>query len=138
MKKLNGKNLKLLMLYLHNNIHGSVDWSFDSIKDGRLKEMISYPPDVELYDQELVELSRVLKDNPSLENTLKKIMINAAMYPLFDFFNFIDGTGDILDGEYEALELVECTFDEVENLEDREDFLHDLFFETYWDWKEKK
>lgn len=137
MKKLNGKNLESMLSYLHQNIHENVDWSLESLKDGALKRMISYPPDVELTDAECDKLSTVLTQHPEVEVTIKKIMRNVCMYPLFDLFNFIDGTGDIPNSSYENIELIECTFDEVEQLEDREDFLHDMLMETYWGWKEK-
>jgi len=138
MKKLNGKHLNSMMHYLHMNIHESVEWSFESLRNKKLKEMISYPPNTELTDDEMNTLITVLNQNPGIEETLKKMMINASIYPLFDLFNFIDGTGDIPDSNYETIELVECTFDEIEPLEDREDFLHDLLFESYWNWLESK
>lgn len=138
MKKLNGNHLESMMYYLHQNIHENVEWSFESLKDGQLKEMISYPPDTELTKVEIDELVKVLNQHPYVEETIKKIMRNACMYPLFDLFNFIDGSGDIPDSNYEKIELIECTFDEIEELEDRDDFLHDMLMSTYWDWKEKK
>lgn len=98
--------------------------------------MISYPPDVELSLTEIDKLIEVLENNPGIEDTLKKIMKNASMYPLFNLFNVIDGSGDIPDSKYEKVELIECSFDEVELLEDRDDFIHDMFFLSYWDWKD--
>jgi hypothetical protein len=139
MKKLSGKHLHSMMLYLHKNIQESTDWTFEGLRTGKLKELISYPPNVELSDLEIKNLVRVLKDNPEAEDTLKKIMVNASMYPLFDLFNFIDGSGDIPNSNYESIELVECSFEEVEKLDDnRDDFLHDMFFSSYWDWFESK
>lgn len=138
MKKLNGKHLNSLLFYLHNDIQESVDWSFQSLRDNKLQKMISYSPNVELTTEEITTLIEILDNNPGIEDTLKKIMKNASMYPLFNLFNIIDGSGDIPDSNYEKVELIECNFEEVENIEDREDFLHDLFFSTYWDWIENK
>lgn len=135
-KKLNGKNLLELMVYLHNRIDESVGWTFDSINNGKIKDMISYPPGVEISDKELKILQDVI-GNEEVKSALKKVMINNAMYPLFDLFNFIDGTGNIPDAEYDWIELIECKYEDIEKIEDREDFLHDLFFETFWEWNER-
>ncbi|WP_127534012.1 hypothetical protein [Paenibacillus kobensis] len=136
MKKLNGKHLNSLLFYLHNDIHESADWSFQSLRNNKLQEMVSYPPNVEITTSEINKLIEVLDSNPGIEETLKKIMINASMYPLFNLFNIIDGSGDIPDSNYEKVELIECRFEEIEDIEDREDFIHDLLFSTYWDWVE--
>ncbi|THF78466.1 hypothetical protein [Cohnella fermenti] len=137
MKKLNNNHLNSLLLYLHKDIHESVDWTFESLRNDKLQQMISYPPDVELTKHEVNNLIELLDQNLEIEKTMKKLMRNMSMYPLFNLFNFIDGTTDIPDSNYERIELVECSHEEAEKLEDREDFMHDLLFASYWEWKDK-
>lgn len=136
-EKLRENNLLQLMLYLHNCISESVNWTFDSVDNGKIKDMISYPPNIELNNEELSILKETFADE-KVRNAMRKVMVNSAMYPIFDLFNFIDGTGDIPNADYEVLELVQCNYEDIDNFEDRCEFLHDYFFETYWDWKEKK
>jgi hypothetical protein len=132
MKQLEGENLNKLMVYLHEVISKTADSSVKAIKSNRTDKTLCYPPGITLNDDEMSVLAQI-RNIEGFEGVLKKIIVDSASYPLFDLFSIIDGTADIPDVSYEFLDVVECKLGERN---DREDFLHDYFYETYWDWEE--
>ncbi len=70
--------------------------------------------------------------DPILISAIRKIVADAAAYPLFHLFALFDGVADP-SGLKEWFGVDLCSPSE----EDR-DLLHDHFFETYWDWVKKR
>lgn len=139
-EKLSWNNLLKLMLYLHSSIEESVDGTIDSINTGKKDDPIVYPPNTELDETELTILKKIFSDKKIMK-VMRKIMIDCAMYPLFNLFNIIDGTVDIPDADYEAVEIIQCSYDyydDQDGLNDQGEFMHDYFFDTYWIWKENQ
>ena len=74
-----------------------------------------------------------LKNNDILRDALRKILADSSASVLFELFNIIDGTGDPdpETGEWSEVLLVDMPEDFDEHVE----FLHDNFYETYWNWR---
>ena len=87
---------------------------------------LTYPPNNGFLADELEALES-LPRSPALERALRKIVANAAAYPLFHLMCLADGVadppalGDMVDG------------DAVDD-----DMLHDQFYETYWAWRRRR
>ncbi len=128
--KLSETNRKTLMLYLHKSIEECADQAATQINDGEASEMIVYPPNGGLTDEEQAALDN-LKHNDILRNALRKVLADNASAVLFRFLNVIDGTGDPDTGEWSDVILA----DRPDDFDEDQEFLHDAFFETYWDWR---
>ena len=93
---------------------------------------IAYPPNGGLSEEEMFVLGN-LPFSPVLESALRKIIADAASYPIFRLFSLLDGVSD----PYEYKEfwpgLTLSPSDEEEVTEDS--LLHDDFFGTYWNWR---
>ncbi|WP_146746594.1 hypothetical protein [Sinomicrobium soli] len=66
---------------------------------------------------------------------MRKVLASNTADVFFSFLNIVDGTADpnIEFGEWEEVMLVD--FDEDNEMDS---MLHDDFYGTYWDWKEKR
>lgn len=131
MRKLSEENKKSLFIQLHKDIDEISSKVAKKISDGKIDELVYPPsPDNELNDEEKKAIKK-LKNIPNIESALKKIIKDSHSYPWFNFFNFIDGTGDPAGDKWTGVSLVDLDVDEDEGKE----FLHDVFYETYWDYK---
>ena len=85
-------------------------------------------------ESEKAEISK-LSGNPILKSALRKILASNTSDVFFGFLNILDGTSDpiIEYGEWGEVMLVD--FDEENEMDS---MLHDDFYGTYWDWKEKR
>lgn len=130
MRKLTEENRKLLLIQLHKDIDAASSKVAKSLSMGQYQEIVYPPsPDAKLNDQEK-EAIRKLNGIPNLESALKKIIRDSHSLPLFSFFNCIDGTGDPAGDKWTGVTLVDL---DIEEDGDKE-FLHDAYFETYWDY----
>jgi hypothetical protein len=134
LKQLDGENLKKLMLFIHEIIDKAAESAVDAIKTNNTNNKLCYPPGIALSDDEISVLSQI-RNIEGFEDVLKKVIADSSSSTIFDLFNIIDGTADIEDVDYDFLDIVECDFEERT---DRTEFLHDYFYETYWDWEESK
>lgn len=102
---------------------------------GSLDKLINYPPNGNLTKKEVKALEE-LKGKEDLTSALRKILASATADVFFDIFNVIDGTADPDPdiGNWTEVMIV----DKPEDLDEHADFLHDAFYDTYWDWKEKR
>jgi hypothetical protein len=132
MKQLEGDNLNKLMVHLHESIRQTADAAIKAIKSDKTGMTLCYPPGVELNDYERNVLSQI-RSIEGFEEVLRKIIVDSSSYPLFDLFSIIDGVSDVSNVNYEFLVIVESS---LEERNDRDEFLHDYFHETYCDWKE--
>ena len=74
-----------------------------------------------------------------MKSGLRKIIADNSAGILFNLFNIIDGTSHPKnddENEWKELKLVDEDWDRKSTPVD--DWLHDKFYASYWDWKEKR
>ncbi len=136
MEQLSHKNAIALLLDINQDIEEYAEATVKNIIEDR-QFHLNYPPNNGFTDLELSELNK-LDNNEHLKNALRKILADNTAGVVFNLLNLLDGTGSpkLHYKDWTGVKLV----DEEPNSE-REPFndtLHDLFFETYWDWKKAR
>jgi hypothetical protein len=132
--KLSEENKMSLLVSIHKLIEINSDYSADSIENNTLDQLINYPPNGGQTESEKLELSK-LEGNTLLKSALRIVMASNVSDVFFGFLNILDGTSDPLI-EYEKWsEVMLIDFSEQKEVDS---MLHDDFFGTYWDWKEKR
>ena len=122
---LSENNKKILLNQLHKNIQTDAVRYLEAIRNKTLKKYIHYPPGTKLSTSEIDSLNRALINNSTLESALGKLLKGAIGSAFFDFFNYVDGTGDPGNPAWKGVLLIDKT-KEFE-FDSR---LHDEFFET--------
>lgn len=133
--ELSPANKTTLFIHLHKSIEEAANTSANHIMHGRYNQLINYPPNGGLTENEIRSLEE-LRGNENLKSALRKILASTTADVFFDVFNVIDGTADPDPGSGQWTELM--LVDKPEYFDGNADFLHDDFFSTYWDWKEKR
>lgn len=132
--ELSNNNAKTLLLDTHQDIEEYADILVTNILDKKEFDFLTYPPNCGLTDLEIDELKK-LDNNEHLKNALRKVIADNSAGIIFNMLNLFDGTGfpknDIDD--WTGLKVIDE--EPNENSEPVDDWLHDKFFETYWDWK---
>jgi len=125
-------NIETLMLTIHQKIEEYADFLATRIEEGNPIEHVTYPPNNGFTDKEIESL-HLLKNKPELKSAIRKLVADNIAGVFFDFFNFIDGTGDQNPdlGKWTELALV----DKDKSIDPPVYMYHDKFFETYWDWR---
>jgi hypothetical protein len=134
--ELSEKNAKILMLEMHQDIEEYADQTVKEIFVKKEFDFLTYPPNCGLTDNEINELKK-LADNSDLISGLRKIIADNSGGVLFNLFNLIDGTTNPKNddnNEWTDLKLIDEEWDGKEEIVD--DWLHDKFYATYWDWKD--
>lgn len=129
--KLSEENRKTLLLSIHQAIEEAANTSAEQIENGQLDQMIHYPPNGGLSEEEQQEL-RQLQGNDVLKSAIRKVIASSSANAFFVFLNYLDGTGDpdIASGEWSGVMLVDQSSDYEEDA-----MLHDEFYASYWDWR---
>jgi hypothetical protein len=132
---LSEENRKTLLISVHKDIEETANEIVNKINQGRLNQLLDYPPNGGFTEQEKAALIQ-LKGSEALKTALRKVIASSTASVLFDFFNLIDGTADPdpETGEWSEVMIV----DKPEDFDEYQAFLHDEFYETYWDWKAKR
>lgn len=132
--KLSEKNRKILLVNLHNLIAEYANMTANHIQHKRTNQLINYPSNGGLTKEEKSEIEK-LNGNEKLKSALRKILASNSADVIFSLLNIIDGTADpdIDSANWEEIMLVD--FSEENEVSE---MLHDEFFSTYWDWKDKK
>jgi hypothetical protein len=133
--QLSQENRNTLLINLHKSIEENSDATANHVFHGRFNQLINYPPNGGLTEDELRAIDQ-LKGNEQLKSALRKLFASSASDVLFDLFNVTDGTSDPDPGTGEWSEVM--IVDKPEDFDDHYEFLHDDFYATYWDWKEKR
>ncbi|RZK24707.1 MAG: hypothetical protein EOO56_00380 [Hymenobacter sp.] len=94
---------------------------------------LDYPPNGGLSTKEVVAL-QTIQGNALVQAALRKVLASCAAGVVFDLLGIIDGTIDPEHGDWSGVMLI----DRPEEVEEHRQFLHDAFFETYWDWRTKR
>jgi hypothetical protein len=132
---LSESNSKALLLDIHGDIELCADNATSMIFDAKT-ESLTYPPNVELTDEEIQALNAI-KYSDSLKSALKKIIADNSASVVFNLLNNIDGTTDPKRSDnWTGVRLIDVEGNSNDEL--IESFLHDDFYSTYWDWKEGK
>ena len=131
--KLSDNNQKTLMLAIHQKIEKYADYVADKLNNGETTDLLTYPPNCELTDNEKQALEK-LKNDQDLKSALRKILADNSAGVIFELMNYLDGTADPDEnlGDWTEIAFV----DRTEEIEPPNDMLHDNFYSTYWDWKE--
>jgi hypothetical protein len=133
--KLSEENRSTLFIYLHQLIEESANTTTNHIFHGRLNQLINYPPNGGLTENEIKAIEE-LKGNENLKLALRKLFASNTSDVFFDFLNVIDGTSNPGPGAGEWSEVI--LMDKPEDFDDDIELLHDHFYESYWDWKRKR
>lgn len=132
---LSNNNAKALLLDTHQDIEEYADVLVTKILEEKDFDFLAYPPNCGLTEAEKEELKK-LDNNESLKSALRKVIADSSAGVVFNMLNLFDGTGFPKNNEegWTGVKLID------EEQEDRsepvDDWLHDKFYETYWDWKE--
>jgi len=133
--QLSEENIKTLLINVHKSIEESANSTANDLYEGRVNNLINYPPNGGLTLEESNALN-VLKGNAVLKSALRKVFASTTSDVFFSFFNIVDGTADPDPGTGDWTEVV--LVDKPEDLEEDLPFLHDEFYSTYWAWKKRR
>ena len=132
--ELSNNNAKTLLLDTHQDIEEYADTLVTNILDKKEFNFLTYPPNCGLTELEIEELKK-LDNNENLKNALRKVIADNSAGIVFNMLNLFDGTG-FPKNDYEDWTGLKVIDEEPnENSEPVDDWLHDKFYETYWDWK---
>ena len=132
--KLSEENKMSLLVSIHQLIEERANHTINDIENQRINQVINYPPNGGLTELEKSELLK-LNLSPNLKSALRKVLASSTSDVFFSFLNILDGTIDptVEYGEWGEVMLVD--FDEENEMDS---MIHDDFYSTYWDWKEKR
>lgn len=132
--KLSENNKKSLLVSVHQLIEENASHTINELELKKTEQLINYPSNGGLTESEKLELEQ-LEFNQTLKSALRKVFASNTADTFFAFLNIIDGTIDptVEFGEWEEVMLVD--FNEENEIDT---MLHDDFYGTYWDWKEKR
>lgn len=127
--QLSDANRHALLLALHQSIEEQATSSANDLFQGRTNGL-DYPPNGGFTAAEQ-EALKLLQGHSLLQAALRKALANCAAGVVFDLLNLLDGTSDPERGNWDGVSLIDKT-------EGVDNFLHDEFFSTYWDWRKKR
>ena len=132
--KLSEENRRILLVNLHDLIAEYADTTATHIQNKSISQLITYPPNGGLTDAEKSEIEK-LDGNEVLKIALRKVLASNAADVIFGLLNLIDGTADpdVDAANWGEVRLVDFSAENEET-----EMLHDEFYSTYWDWREKK
>ena len=133
--KLSEEHHKILMLSLHQKIEEYAVNTANKLHSGDTENLLTYPPNHGFTRGELQALEKLSGDSP-LQSALRKVLANNSAGVVFELMNLLDGTTDPDEelGDWTGIALVDS--DEV--IEENEEMLHDSFYASYWDWRERR
>ncbi|WAC39841.1 hypothetical protein [Pedobacter sp. SL55] len=131
---LSNNNAKTLLLDTHQDIEEYADTLVTNILDKKDFNFLTYPPNCGLTELEINELKK-LDNNEHLRNALRKVIADNSAGIVFNMLNLFDGTGFPKNDNDDWTGLKVIDEEPNENSEPVDDWLHDKFYETYWDWK---
>lgn len=127
--KLSESNQHTLLVAIHQSIEEGAAYYAKNLLEGQ-KEAPNYPPNSGFTSEERKALE-LLQGNNALHSAMRKILASCAAGPVFDLFSYLDGITDPEHGDWSGAALV----DRPEEVEEKEEFLHDEFYTAYWDWR---
>ena len=88
---------------------------------------LTYPPNCGFSPDETSALQS-LKNTPAMERAIRKVIADAAAYPIFHLLSIADGVAD--QPEIDGVSAEDKTAVEL--------MLHDGFYESYWAWRRRR
>ena len=122
---------KALFAEMHAAIEESAEVAINVLGTNG-KPSPDYPPGIELSQDEISALSK-LELSDRAKAALKKIIKDACAYPCFHLCSLIDGVTEPNIIEIEDWDGASLSSDETDEL-----MLHDTFYESYWDYEERR
>jgi hypothetical protein len=125
-----------LLIEIHRSVEESATQTAgDLVGSGKIT--LSYPPNNGLTAEEAAAL-KALPAIPQLESAFRKVIADAAFYPMFNLMSLIDGVADPVgfDGDWAGVRLKPMA--EGEDEDDESSMLHDDIYESYWTWREQR
>ena len=121
-----------LFIEIHRAIEDAAGRTAAALRAGAVD--LAYPPNAGLSLAEQLALQSLTVSH-DLESALRKVLADAASSPMFQLFALLDGVGapEEYDDEWLGLVLSKPRGDEEQG-----EMLHDEFFGTYWDWRERR
>jgi hypothetical protein len=132
--KLSEENRRILLVNIHNLIAEYANTTANDIQYKRTNQLINYPSNGGLTEEEKTEIEK-LNGNEKLKSALRKVLASNAADVIFSLLNIIDGTAD---PDIDSANWGEIMLVDFSEENEATEMLHDEFFSTYWDWKEKK
>ncbi len=132
--ELSNTNINTLLLDTHQDIEEYADTLVTNILEKKEFNFLTYPPNCGLTELEIAELKK-LDNNEHLKNALRKVIADNSAGIIFNMLNLFDGTGFPKNDNNDWTGLKVIDEEPNENSEPVDDWLHDKFYETYWDWK---
>ncbi len=110
---------------MHRSIEEAATVAVNQLTAG--EPQLTYPPNHGLLPDELAALDAIPK-TPAMERALRKLIADAAAYPIFHLLCLTDGVSDPT---------------EVSDVDERDRvaaamMLHDGFYESYWAWRRRR
>lgn len=113
----------VLLLEMHREIEAAATKAVGELIKG--EHNLQYPPNGGFTERERLALKSMPK-SPELESALRKIIADAAAWPLFHLFCLADG---VIDPDVNALSQVP---------QDDGMMLHDALYDSYWAWRKQR
>jgi len=129
--ELSEENRHTLLLSVHQLIEEQAGAYANDLFQGRALNL-DYPPNGGLSVEEAAVL-QVVHNNTLLQAALRKVIASCPAETIFGLLNLLDGTSDPEHGDWGGVLLIDRPDEE-----EQRQFLHDAFFETYWDWRAKR
>ena len=115
----------VLFCELHRSIEESASLAAGNLSRGFCD--LTYPPNCGLSADEVAAL-QALPKIAALESALRKVIADAAAYPLFHLLSLADGVAD-------PPSIADVSKDEHAT---NDLMLHDGFYESYWGWRRRR
>ena len=122
-----------LMIQVNADIEEASQNAARSLMDGSFRSQITYPPNHGFTSKELTALD-ALKAIPNLEPALRKIIADAASFPVSRVFEYIDGIADPSDDSWSGVYLTDRPIQDGD-VEVDDTSYHDGMQARYWDWR---
>jgi hypothetical protein len=132
-KAINKRTEQALMIQVNADIEEAAQSAAHSLIDESFQGKISYPPNHGFSQEDLTALD-ALKVIPNLESALRKVIADAASYPIFRVFEYIDGIADPNNDAWLGIYLVERPHEDTD-VEIEDTSYHDSISAHYWDWR---
>lgn len=126
---LSESNRHTLLVAVHQSIEEGAAYYAKNLLEGQT-EAPSYPSNGGFTAEERKAL-HLLKGNDALYSAMRKVLASCAAGPVFDLFSYLDGVTEPEHGDWKGV----CLVDRPEVAEETEGFLHEEFYDAYWDWR---
>ncbi len=123
-----------LFLELHRQIERVAAETAEVIAGIREPQDLAYPPNGGFTPEDLASL-RSGGRGPAAVAALRKLVADAAAWPVFHFCSLLDGVADpeSAEGAWPTFHITEASDDECEGV-----MLHDAFMDGYWLWRDAR